>query len=128
MTAAAGLGPGWTRVASAVAQAFPPSEITGIWVFAPIRREEREWGMAAVARRTADGRARVYTAQYVLVVKGVERGQGKVAVEEIGTGPDAVVADVLRGVQERAGELEPPVPIDPAAWYGTSAEPAAAGY
>ena len=119
-----GVGPGWTRVAAAVAQAFPTGEISGIWVFQPIRKDDREWGTAAVCRRTEDERMRLYTAQYVLVVKGVERGQGKVAVEEIGIGPDAVLADVLAGVRERSGELEPPVAIDPALWYGKADEPA----
>lgn len=117
-----GVGPGWTRVAAQLAQAFPTSEISGIWVFMPIRRDDREWGTAAVARKSPDGRVRVYTAQYLLVVKGVERGQGRVSVEEVGVGPDAVLADVLHGVQERAGELEPPVAIDPALWY-PAAEP-----
>ena len=121
-----GVGPGWTRVAAAVAQAFPAVEISGIWVFAPVRKDDREWGTAAVTRRSDDGRVRLYTAAYVLVVKGVERGQGKVAVEEIGISPDAVLSDVLRGVQERAGELEPPVAIDPALWYGNADELAAA--
>jgi hypothetical protein len=109
-----------------VAQAFPTSEISGIWVFAPIRKDDREWGTAAVARKSDDGRVRVYTAQYALVVKGVERGQGRVAVDEIGIGPDAALSEVLRGVQERAGELEAPIAIDPALWFGSADELAAA--
>ena len=117
-----GVGAGWTRVAAAVAQAVPTAEISGIWVFAPIRKDDREWGTAAVSRRSDDGRVRLYTAQYVLVVKGVEKGQGRVAVQEIGIGPDAALSEVLRGVQERAGELEPPIAIDPALWYGKSDE------
>ena len=117
-----GVGPGWSRVATAVAQAFPVAEINAIWVFAPVRKDDREWGTAAVTRNSDDGRMRLYTARYVVVVKGVERGQGKVAVEEVGIGPDAVLADVLRGVQERAGELEPPVAIDPALWFGKADE------
>lgn len=117
-----GVGAGWTRVAAAVAQAFPTGEISGIWVFVPIRKDDREWGTAAVSRRSDDGRVRLYTAAYVLVVKGVEKGQGRVAVEEIGIGPDAALSEVLRGVQERAGELEPPIAIDPALWYGKSDE------
>jgi hypothetical protein len=54
----------------------------------------------------------------MLIVRGRERGQGKVAVEEVGEGPKAVVSEVIRGVQERAGETEPPVEISPELWYG----------
>ena len=118
--AQAGLGVGWTRVADSVAQSVPPEEIERIWLFPPVRKDQREWGTAVVARRVDVDRLRVYTARYMLIVRGRERGQGKVAVEEVGESPDEVVEDVIRGVQVRAGEADPPVEIPAALWYEES--------
>lgn len=115
--AAAGLGLGWTRVAQVVGDRLPLEDIDQIWLFPPVRREEREWGTAVLARRIAVGRVRVYTAGYMLVLRGRERGQGRVQLEEVGESPDDVLPDVLRGVQERAGESEPPVAVDVSLWY-----------
>ncbi len=112
-----GLGQGWRRVAEALAQTVPVSEIERIWLFAPVRQDEHEWGTAVIARRVREGRVRVYTGRYGVAVRGRERGQGPVAVEDVGETPDAVLPDVLRGVQQRAGEAEPPVEIAPARWY-----------
>lgn len=121
----AGLGLGWGRVAQAVAGAMPVENIERIWLFPPVRRDEREWGTAVVSRRVSDGRVRVYTGSYLLVVRGSERGQGQVAVEEVGESPDDVVLEVLDGVQRRAGEVEPPVEIAPTLWYESHDEPTA---
>jgi hypothetical protein len=41
-------------------------------------------------------------------------------VEDVAECPLAVVFDVLKGVQERMAETEPPVEISPAVWYGAS--------
>lgn len=114
---APGLGLGWGRVADAVAQAVPVAEVERIWVFPPVRRDEREWGTAVVARRIRDDRVRIYTASYRMVVRGRERGQTQISVEDVGETPDAVLADVIRGVQERAREDEPPVEIATAIWW-----------
>ncbi|HEX9727793.1 MAG TPA: hypothetical protein VGA37_04760 [Gemmatimonadales bacterium] len=124
---AAGLGLGWTRVAAAMAGTVPPDAIERIWLFPPVRREEREWGTAVVARRIADGRLRVYTGRYMLVVRGRERGQGRVAIEEVGESPDDIVEDVIRGVQLRAGEAVPPAEVAPELWYELRDESASAG-
>ena len=105
-------------MATAVAEAVPPAEIDRIWLFAPVRQEDREWGTAVIGRRAAGDRLRVYTARYMLVIRGRERGQGRVGVEEIGESPGGVIDDVIRGVQERAGETEPPVEVATALWYG----------
>jgi hypothetical protein len=105
-------------VATAVAEAMPPAEIARIWLFAPVRREEREWGTAVVARRSQGERVRVYTASYLLVIRGRERGQGRVTLLEVAESPAAVVDEVIRGVQERAGETEPPVEVAPGVWFG----------
>jgi hypothetical protein len=113
---------GWTRVAEAVAERLAPETIDGIWLFAPVRRESREWGTAIIASRADGERRLVYTARYVLVIRGKERGRGKVVVEEVGESPVTVLHEVVAGVQERAGEVHPPVEIAPELWFPPGAE------
>ena len=113
-----GLGRGWTRVAEEVAKTIPPHDIGRIWVFPPLRRDGREWGTAVVARRTTEDRVAVLTARYMLLTRGKKKGQGRVSVDEVGESPTSVVDEVVRGVQERAGEADPPVEIDPLLWFG----------
>ncbi|OLC05554.1 MAG: hypothetical protein AUH42_07350 [Gemmatimonadetes bacterium 13_1_40CM_70_11] len=110
-------GPGWAMLAAAVAQAVPPAEIETIYLFRPIKREGREWGTAVVTRRAPDARLRVYTAKYMLVVRGKERGQAKVAVEEVGRSPAEVLEQVMLAAAERTGDAEPPVAHGPSVWY-----------
>ena len=112
-----GIGLGWSRVAQSVAEQIPRDLIDRIWLFSPVRREEREWGTAVVSCRMDDGRSRIFTASYLMVVRGRERGQGRVTIEEVGESPPDVVHDVLAGVQERAGEPEPPTEIAPEEWF-----------
>ena len=114
-----GAGPGWARVASDLAKEVAPGEIERLWVFPAVRREEREWGTAIVVRRGEGGRIRIYTARYVQLVRGRERGQGRVEIAEVAECPLAVLYEVLKGVQERMAETEPPVEISPSVWYGT---------
>lgn len=120
-------GVGWARLAAAVASEIPTSEIERIWLFPPVRHEDREWGTAVIARRVAPGRFRVYTGRYVVVLRGRERGQGRTLVESVGEGPDEVVRDVVRGVQDRAGETDPPAEMLPSEWYLEDDDTAAAG-
>jgi len=115
-------GYGWRRVADALAASVPVPEIERIWLFPPVRQEAREWGTAVFARRVGPGRLRVYTGSYGLVVRGRERGQGQVSVEEVGETPDAVLPDVIRGVQERAGETAYPDEVPPATWFASDDE------
>ncbi|GBD31265.1 MAG: hypothetical protein KatS3mg081_0967 [Gemmatimonadales bacterium] len=116
------------RVAAVVGEAIPPAELERVWLFSPLRQEDREWGTAVLARRGEGGRVRVYTARYMLVLRGRERGQSKVTLEEVGEGPAEVVEEIVRGVRERSGELEPPVEISVALWYGAEDDqPAAQG-
>ncbi len=124
---APGLGLGWTRVAAQLAQMVPREEIERIWLFPPVRREDREWGTAVVARSMEGGRLRVYTAQYLLVVRGRERGQGKVTVSEVGETSEEVLAEVISGVQERTGEAVPPVEIASELWFQEDDESSASG-
>jgi hypothetical protein len=94
-----------------------PGDIEGIWLFEPVRREEREWGVAVVSCRTDEMRRRIFTASYMMIMRGREKGHGKVAVEEVGESPATVLEDVLRGVRDRAGETDPPVEISKDLWY-----------
>jgi len=114
-----GVGPGWVRLARELAGQVPPEELQGVWVFPAVRREDHEWGTAIVVRRVDDERIRIYTARYVQTIRGRERGQGRVTIEEVATCPLPVLYDVLKGVQDRVAETEPPVEISPSVWYGT---------
>ena len=93
-------------------------------MFRPIKRQGREWGTAVVTRRGAppgdaapDSRLRVYTAQYMLIVRGKERGQAKVEVKEVGLSPAEVLAQVMQATVDRGGDTEPPVELGPGVWY-----------
>ncbi|HVH67789.1 MAG TPA: hypothetical protein VM716_07985 [Gemmatimonadales bacterium] len=114
-----GRGPGWAKLAEAVAQRVLPADIETIYLFRPWKREGREWGTAVVACRAADagGRLRVYTARYMLVVRGKDRGQSRIAVEETGLSPADVIARVMQAAADRTGDAEPPVAVGPAVWY-----------
>ena len=116
-----GQGPGWEKLAAAVALEIPPAEIETVYLFRPIKREGREWGTAVVTSRSATAgegsRLRVHTAKYMLVVRGKERGQSKVVVEEVGLSPAEVLERVMQDTAERTGEAEPPVATGPGVWY-----------
>ena len=119
---APGQGPGWAKVAAAVEAAMPPAEIQTIYLFRPIKREGREWGTAVVTRKSEDsggrgGRLRVYTAKYMLIVRGTDRGQAKVELKEVGLSPAEVLAQVMQSAADRSGDVEPPVEVAPATWY-----------
>jgi hypothetical protein len=96
-----------------------PAEIHTIYLFRPLKREGREWGTAVIACRAAEsgGRLRVYTARYMLVVRGKERGTSKIEVEETALSPAEVVAQVMEAAAERSGDPELPVAVGPAVWY-----------
>jgi len=116
---APGRGPGWEKLAEAVAQRVSPTAIETIYLFRPWKREGREWGTAVVACRGTDAsdRLRVYTARYMLIVRGKERGQSRVEIEETGLSPAQVIAHVMQAAAERSGDPEPPVAVGPAVWY-----------
>ena len=116
---APGQGPGWAKLAAAVEAQVPPAEIETIYVFQPIKRQGREWGTAVITRKSVgpEGRLRVYTAKYMLVVRGKERGQAKVEVVEVGLSPAEVLAQVMQATADRTADPEPPVEVAPGAWY-----------
>ena len=112
-----GQGPGWAKLSAAVAAQLPTVEIETIYLFRPIKREGREWGTAVVTRRHPEGRLLVYTARYMLVIRGKEKGQSRVEVEEVALSPAEVVAQVMQRTAERTGEAEPPEALGPTVWY-----------
>ncbi len=112
-----GQGAGWAKLAAAVEAQVPPAEIETIYVFHPIKREGKEWGTAVVTRKAADGRLRVYTARYMLVVRGKERGQSKIEVVEVALSPAEVLAQVMQAMVDRGGDTEPPTELGPSVWY-----------
>ena len=95
----------------------PPAEIETIYLFRPIKREGREWGTAVITRRHPEGRLVVYTARYMLVVRGKEKGQSRVEVSAVALSPAEVVAQVMQQSAERSGEAEPPLAFGPGVWY-----------
>lgn len=114
-------GFGWPRLASAVAEQIPPAEIDGVWVFSALRHEGREWGTAVLSRVDGD-RRRIYTARYMLLVKGKERGRFEASVQEVGSGPAAALAQLLQDVQRRIDDEHPPVPVPPEGWFAGTAD------
>ncbi len=87
-----------------------------MWVFTPLRHEGREWGTAVLSRVDGD-RRRIYTARYVLAVRGKERGKFESSVQEVGSGPAEALAQLLQDAQKRIDDEHPPLPVSPDAWF-----------
>ena len=113
---------GWARLAGAVAEVLPPAEVDGVWIFSPLRREGREWGTAVLSRVDGD-RRRIYTARYVLAIKGKERGKFESAVLEVGSGPVEALSQLLQDAQKRIDDEHPPHPVPPEHWFLADAPP-----
>ena len=115
-------GAGWTRLAQAVAEVVPPAEVDSVWVFSPLRHEGREWGTAVFSRIDGD-RRRIYTARYMLAIKGKERGKFEAAVLEVGSGPVEALSQLLKDAQKRIDDEHPPHPVQPERWFPADAPP-----
>jgi hypothetical protein len=114
-------GLGWPRLASAVADCIPPAEVDRVWVFSTLRHEGREWGTAVLSR--VDGeRRRIYTARYMLAVKGKDRGRFEASVQEVGSGPVEALAQLLQDAQRRIDDERPPVPVPPEEWFAAATD------
>jgi hypothetical protein len=112
----AAAGSGWDRLAQAVAEILPPAEVDGVWIFTPLRRENREWGTAVLSR--VDGeRRRIYTARYMLAVKGKERGKFESSVQEVGSGTTDALQRLVHEAQRRIDDEHPPIPVAPESWF-----------
>ena len=108
-------GSGWGRLAEQVAGQIPVAEIDGVWQFRTIRRDGREFGTAILARIEGDAqeRRRIYTARFMHILKGKERGKFEAFLEEVGSGPVETLGDLLAGVRKRLEDEDPrPIPVD----------------
>lgn len=114
---ASGIGPGWSRVAEALPEHIPPGEIGHIWIFPPFRTDGKEWGTAVIARELENFRFGIYTAKYMVIMRGKGQGHGRVEIAEVGASNADIIEEVLRGVQGRAMEPDPPAEIDPGLWF-----------
>ena len=111
-------GLGWERLAQAVAEEVPPAEVDGVWVFSPLRRETKEWGTAVLSRVDGD-RRRIYTARYVLAIKGKERGKFEASVQEVGSGPLDALTRLVQEAQRRIDDDHPPILVPPESWFSS---------
>jgi hypothetical protein len=109
-------GLGWERLAQAVADVLPPTEVDGVWAFSPVRRETKEWGTAVLSRVEGD-RRRIYTARYVLAIKGKERGKFESSVQEVGSGPLDAFNRLVQEAQRRIDDEHPPISVPPESWF-----------
>ncbi|MDQ3948923.1 MAG: hypothetical protein M3282_01120 [Gemmatimonadota bacterium] len=103
------------RFLAAVAEQVPLDRVVELHLFQPIRQGGVESGVAVIAAAdgapdsdAAEPRYTVFTARYRHVLKGPERGRWEVSVVAEAEAPLATVGAVVRGVQRRAGDAEPP--------------------
>jgi len=111
-------GSGWGRLAEYVAGNIAIPEIDGVWQFRTLRRDGREWGTALLSRIDGEQqeRRRIYTARFMHVLKGKERGKFEAVLEEVGQGPVETLGSLLAGVRKRI-EDEDPRPVPVADWF-----------
>jgi hypothetical protein len=121
-TAPGPLSAGWERLAQAVAAILPPDEVDGVWVFTPLRRENREWG-TAVLSRVDEERRRIYTARYVLAVKGKERGKFESSIQEVGSGTAEALQRLVQEAQRRIDDEHPPISVPATSWFSSVRSP-----
>jgi hypothetical protein len=119
-----GTGPGWDKLAAAVATELPPTELDGVWVFPVLRQQQREWGTAVLSRLDGD-RRRIYTARYSLMIKGKERGKFEASIEEVGSGPVDALTQLLQEAHRRGDDEAPPTPVAVEVWFPDRADGAA---
>jgi hypothetical protein len=112
----AGIGPAWQRLAAVLQDQLPVGELDGIWAFRVVRREGRDFGTAVLSRVQGD-RRRIYTARFVLAVKGKARGRFESELEEVGSGPVEALEELLALVPKRSDEEEPPSPVAVETWF-----------
>lgn len=119
-----GIGPGWERLAQALREALPVEQLDRLWAFRVVRREGQDFGTAILSR--IDGqRRRIYTARFVLAVKGKQRGRFSWQLEEVGSGPLEALDELLALVPKRSDDEEPPQTVEPAVWFPAAPTPAA---
>ena len=112
---------GWSRLAEAVFAEIPAADIDGLWQFLPLRVGKRELGTAILARSDGE-RRRIYTARYVLTIRGKERGAFESHLEEVGSGPAETLEQMLLDVRRRLDEDDAPVPVGLESWVTAAAD------
>jgi hypothetical protein len=119
-----GKGPGWERLAQKVTDTLAPDTVDGVWVFPVLRQDQREWGTAVLTciEGVEGERRRIYTARYMLQIKGKERGKFEASVEEVGSGPVEQLPALLNDVHKRTDDEVPPVEVDVASWFSAAAD------
>jgi hypothetical protein len=123
------------RFLAALAEQVPAERVVELYLFQPMRQGGVESGVAVIAAAgeapaadtpapdavvpadaqpgdavdaaPAEPRYTVFTAHYKHVLKGPERGRWEVSVVAEADAPLATVGAVVRGVQRRAGDVEP---------------------
>lgn len=111
-----GDGPHWERLAGWLRGELPVAELDGVWVFRVLRRDDREFGTAVLSRVDGD-RRRIYTASFVAIVKGRQRGGFETELREVGSGPLDALHELLAKVPDRADDEDPPAPVELELWF-----------
>ena len=113
------------RFLLAVLQQLPADRVRELYLFQPIRQGGVESGVAVVAaypdapaappeggpepaEAPSDDKYTVYTARYRHTIKGPDRGKWEASVVAEADAPLLSIETVVRGVQRRAGDVEPP--------------------
>ncbi|HET7109847.1 MAG TPA: hypothetical protein VFI41_03150 [Gemmatimonadales bacterium] len=117
---------GWERLAQVVAADIPVAEVDRVWCFPVLRQGQREFGTAVIARREGDDgdRVRIYTARYLLQIKGKERGKFEADLKQVGSGPVERLPDLIEEAHRRSDDEDPPVEADVAEWFAMVHDPA----
>jgi hypothetical protein len=117
---------GWDRLAQVVAAKIPVAEVDRVWCFPVLRQGQREFGTAVIARREGDDaeRVQIYTARYLLHIKGKERGKFEAGLEQVGSGPIERLPELLEEAHRRSDDEDPPAEADVAQWFAVIHDPA----
>ena len=101
------------RFIHAIAGRLPTAEVVEAHFFGPRRRGEVESGVAVVAARVPQEgvepdphRFTVFSATYLLTLKGADRGKWEAAVTPEADAPLVTVDEVVRVVARRAEEAD----------------------
>ena len=107
------------RFLRAIVAQVPAERIAEIHFFAPIRQSGVESGVAVVAawpeqavETERAARPVVYTARYLLTLKGPDRGTWECGVVAEAEAPLGMVDTVVRGVLRRAGDADDATRVD----------------
>jgi hypothetical protein len=119
-----GSGSGWDQLVPAIAQALGQGDVDGIWIFRVVRSGGRDFGTAVISQVDGD-RRRIYTARFVLTVKGKKRGAFESELIELGSGPLEAREELLALVPRRAELDDPLVPVPVSQWFPPVGEDAA---